>query len=154
MGSSESSSAVSPSRRRKTELDSGLLDRLSSGIVSSLQGSPDLADAQLRVRKVLEEFQIEQEETENTAARLKAEKYLSASKVLGRALHIMKEKLSESQSRFREELAASQRKLDQMEDRAKAAEHAATVLRWHLEHNGGESQTRGMGGFMRPPDIF
>lgn len=112
--------------------------------MAGLQGSRDLPDAQSRARKLLSEFQLELGEADE-------KKYLNASKVLGRALNIMKQKLVDSQSNSRDEIAELERKLMQMEERAKAAEHTSAVLRWHL----GQDEGRGVSsGFKTPPDIF
>lgn len=141
---SGSTTPFSPRQRQRTDRSVDLLDRFSVDIVAGLQGSRDLPDAQSRARKLLSEFQLELGEADE-------KKYLNASKVLGRALNIMKQKLMDSQSNSRDEIAEFERKLVQMEERAKAAEHTSAVLRWHLGQDAGRGVSS---GFKTPPDIF
>lgn len=145
IASSGSTTPFSPRQRQKTDRSSDLLDRFSADIVAGLQGSRDLPDAQSRARKLLAEFQLE------LGGEADEKKYLNASKVLGRALNIMKQKLIDSQSTSRDEIAELERKLMQMEERAKAAEHTSAVLRWHLGQDAGRGVSS---GFKTPPDIF
>jgi len=136
----------SPSKRRT---DSDKLDSYSLKLVSSLQGCTDYQEARAQARAVLKDFQKELEDTASIGVQ-KAEKCLNANKVLSRAVNIMKEKVAETQSQSRLEIEYLQRKLVEMEERAKTAEHTAGLLRWHLEQDG----SRGSNGFNRPPDIF
>lgn len=112
-------------------------------MVSSLQGSTNLNDAQSTAREVLSQF-LKAAEIEAIEEHSRAEKYLAANKILGKALLIMKSKLGDSQR----ELSETATRLTAAEDRARQAEHTAEVLRWHLQHD------RPVGGFKGPPDIF
>jgi len=109
--------------------------------------STSLEDAQARAKEVLTDFQKETEE-EHTQIRQKADRHLQANKVLAKALHILKSKLAENQSRtdeLREQLRVT-------EERANNAEHTANVLRWHLQASAGGSSSSG--GIRTPPDVF
>ena len=125
-------------------------------VVSSLQGSTSLEDANRRAKEVLVDFQQGLED-EHTLIRQKAERHLQANKVLAKALHILKAKLNESQQRadvFESELTALRQQLNIAEERAANAEHAVSVLRWHLQHGG--SADSGPSNHLRrtPPDVF
>lgn len=100
-------------------------------------------DAQATAREVLVDF-LKEAEVEATEARVRADKYLAANKILGRALLIMKDKLGVSQR----ELSETTARLGAAEDRARQAEHTAEVLRWHLQHD------RPSGSIKGPRDIF
>ena len=88
---------------------------------------------------------------EGTELRQKAERHFAANKVLGRALHIMKDKLAEAHATSQNELEALRRQLAEAEERAKQAEQAANVLRWHLQHGNLDG---GGGGISTPRNIF
>ena len=120
-------------------------------MVSHLQGSSNLEDAQSRARGVLLEFQdaLHQDIVE---VRQKADRHLAANKVLGRALHIMRDKLNEANQSTQASISELQRQVAAAEDRAKAAEQTVNLLRWHLQHEGGMG---GRGGGLPPrPDVF
>lgn len=146
----QSSFGTTPSRKRHyADEEVDRLDRFSHRIVSSLQGSTSLDVAQSRAKEVLVEFS-ESYESEIRESHTKLEKFLAANKVLGRALHIMKDKLAHGQHGTETELNDLRERLSQAEDRAKTAEQTVNVLRWHLQHDDG----KGMGGIRTPPDVF
>ena len=125
-------------------------------VVSSLQGSTSLDDASHRAKEVLLDFQNELED-EHAHVRQKAERHLQANKVLAKALHILKAKLNESQQRGESaeaELVTLRERVTLAEERAANAEHAVSVLRWHLQHGG--SADLGPSNHLRrtPPDVF
>lgn len=120
-----------------------ILDRFSLRIVSALQGSTSLDDAQRRAREVLSELK-QTFEIELTEYKASAEKYRASNKVLGRALVIMRNKSSESHQAAVEANAMK----EAAEERARNLEHTVNVLRWHLQTD------REAGGFKTPPDIF
>ena len=112
-------------------------------MVSALQGSTSLAEAQTTAREVLKDFSKPLED-DLAETRANADKFSAANKVLGRALHIMSGKLGEAQrqaSEFKEKLAET-------EERLRQTEHALNVLRWHLRSE------RPVGGIHTPPNIF
>ena len=153
------SGASSPyplSKKRLADEEGDVVDRFSMRVVSSLQGSTSLEDAKHRARDVLVDFKNELED-EYLQVRQKAERHLQANKVLAKALHILKAKLNESQQRSdaaESELDALRQRVGIAEDRAANAEHAVSVLRWHLQHGG--SADLGPSNHLRrtPPDVF
>jgi len=125
-------------------------------VVSSLQGSTSLEDASNRAKEVLLDFRRDLDE-EHTHVRQKAERHLQANKVLAKALHILKAKLNESQQRVDAadaDLSSLRQRLAIAEERANNAEHAVSVLRWHLQHGGAADV--GPSNHLRrtPPDVF
>lgn len=137
-------------KRRIADDEADVLDRFSMRLVSSLQGSTSLDEARCRAREVLSDFQRTVDE-ESTELRQKAERHFAANKVLGRALHIMKDKLAEAHATSQTELAALRQQLAEAEERAKQAEQTANVLRWHLQHGNPDG---GGGGISTPRNIF
>ena len=91
--------------------------------LSSICRSVDLADAQRRATLVLKDFQSSLQE-EETELKNRLAGHVAASRVLGKALQGTKQSLE-----------AAVRKLAEAEERAAAAEHAASVLRWHLQNS-------------------
>jgi chromosome segregation ATPase len=132
------------SRRQKHSSDLvDDLDKFSLQLVSSLQGSSTLHEAQARARTVLADV-LTSVDSELSETRSRAEKISSANKILGRALQIMKNKLGEAQK----EASDAKARLSEAEERARQSEHAVQVLRWHLQHD------RPSGDLKAPPDVF
>ncbi len=123
-----------------------MVDIFSMRIVSRLQGSVSLEDAQSRAREVLEEFRKEVVSDADELAQ-KVVRHVAANKVLLRALHIVKASSGSVEERY-----ASQ--LEEANQRARTAEHTVELLRWHLQHGSSSAGlfNSGMGGF--PPDVF
>ena len=126
-------------------------------VVSSLQGSTSLDDANNRAKGALEDFRKELEQ-DHITVRQKAERHLQANKVLAKALHILKTKLADSHQRAeqaQQELESLRQQLAATEERAANAEHAVSVLRWHLQHGGGGDYSSSSNNLRRtPPDVF
>lgn len=121
-------------------------------IVSRLQGSVSLEDAQSRAREVLDEFRKELvSDTEELSQ--KVSRHVAANKVLVRALHIVKTTNAASEQRHSSQLASLQAQTEIANERARNAEHTVELLRWHLQHGGGNHSHHGhIGPF--PPDVF
>jgi hypothetical protein len=139
------------SRRRQTEDDGDILERFSMQIVSRLQGSVSLDDAQGRAKEVLSDFRATIDATSAEAAQ-KAARHLAANKVLARALHLVKRSAAESDARYTSEIDSLRAELAEATERARTADHAVEVLRWHLQNGGHNSLLPNNGTY--PPDVF